>query len=339
MSPTSNISKSRSSSASASTTDAAPAGAVERCDECGFDASRWTTRDAATFFHILELWWRRATDGIEPSVLNQRPAPAVWSALEYGGHSAVVTAMLRVGLEMAIADDDVQFPSFDLPPDAAPDDGARAYDVAGILGDIEREANAIAAMASEVKRPRASEVLFHAVHDASHHMFDVSRGLAALGAGAPRQQGTVAQVNASDGGVPKLPVPGGAITASGLAGDRQQNRKHHGRPFQALCLWSQEVLDELRADGHPIAPGSAGENITIAGIDWSTLRPGTLLGIGTALAEVSFPAVPCKQQTGWFTDGDFSRIAHENNPQWVRWYAWVREPGEVATGDDVVVRP
>ena len=125
----------------------------------------------------------------------------------------------------------------------------------------------------------------------------------------------------------------------GLAGDHQFDQKHHGRPFQAVCLWSIEVIAELAALGHPIAAGCAGENMTVAGIDWSTLRAGSLLKIGSTLIELSFPAVPCKKQTRWFTDGDFTRIAYENNPQWVRWYGWVREPGTVASGDTVTVSP
>jgi MOSC domain-containing protein YiiM len=98
------------------------------------------------------------------------------------------------------------------------------------------------------------------------------------------------------------------------------------------------VIDGLAADGHPIEAGSAGENITVDGLDWATLRPGTLLRIGTVLAEVSFPATPCAKQTRWFADGDFQRIDHGRNPHLVRWYAWVREPGRVDEGDAVVVQ-
>ena len=37
-------------------------------------------------------------------------------------------------------------------------------------------------------------IVGHAVHDATHHLRDVGRGLAALGAGAPTQYGSIAQV-------------------------------------------------------------------------------------------------------------------------------------------------
>jgi MOSC domain-containing protein YiiM len=99
------------------------------------------------------------------------------------------------------------------------------------------------------------------------------------------------------------------------------------------------VIEELAADGHPIAAGRAGENLTLRGLAWDSLRPGSRLRVGSALVELSFPAVPCSKQTQWFADGDFKRIAYEVNPQWVRWYGWVRERGDVAPGDTVVVQP
>ncbi|MGV3758386.1 MAG: MOSC domain-containing protein, partial [Actinomycetota bacterium] len=185
----------------------------------------------------------------------------------------------------------------------------------------------------------AAWLLRHVVHDVTHHLMDVGRGLVQLGAGAPRQEGRVAQVNVSDGGVPKLPVAEAEVTWRGLAGDRQKTRQHHGRPFQALCLWSAEVIEGLQAEGHPIGLGSAGENLTLAGIDWTTLRPGTRLQIGEVEAEISAWAQPCKKNAGWFADRDFRRMEHDRHPGWSRAYAWVRTPGRVRTGDRVVVEP
>ena len=301
----------------------------ERCDECGFDSDAWRPRDAATVFDAYEMWWRLATQGIDSAALNRRPAPDVWSIAEYGVHSVLITAVHR---ELMLG---AEFPDLEVPPDASPDDEPADVDVPRLLKDFEREGHAIAAIA----RDGDPDLLFHAVHDATHHMMDVGRGMTAVGAGAAPQTGEVVRVNASDGGVPKLPTDGGPVGHRGLAGDRQGNRKHHGRPFQALCLWSTEVLDELAGQGHPIGPGSAGENLTLSGVDWASLRPGTRLRLGTVLAELSFPAVPCANQTQWFSDGDFGRIAYERNPQWVRWYAWVREPGEVRPGDSATVQP
>jgi MOSC domain-containing protein YiiM len=324
----------------------------ETCSECGFDARAWTVRDAVTILGELGLWWQLATDGIEPVALNQRPAPGVWSALEYGLHSALVVAVLRDGIERILAVDGCALPPPPEVPDPAHEESRRPLDRVDVVADLEREGRALATLAREAPPDawvhlghlpnapvQAEAALLHAVHDATHHQLDVGRGFAAIGAGTPATTGHVVQVNVSTGGVPKSKVAGASITHRGLAGDRQADRKHHGRPFQALCLWSLEVIHELAALGHPIAPGAAGENLTLAGLDWTRLRPGARLRLGTALAELSFPAVPCAKQARWFADGDFTRISHERNPPRTRWYAWVREPGEVRTEDAVVVQP
>jgi MOSC domain-containing protein YiiM len=234
--------------------------------------------------------------------------------------------------------------------DAREDDGAADLDPARVLADIEREASALAALAAATTREarrhvgvmadgtviQAEAALVHAAHDVSHHFMDVARGLAA---GAPAQQGTVRRVNASGGGVPKLSIGGADVMYAGLTVDTQADRKHHGRPFQALCLWSAEVIDALRAEGHPIGPGLAGENLTLSGIDWSTIRPGVRLRIGEVLAEVSAWSTPCQKNAPWFADRDFRRMDHDLHPGWSRAYAWVRRPGTVRTGDEVVVEP
>lgn len=154
----------------------------------------------------------------------------------------------------------------------------------------------------------------------------------------PSATGRVHQISSSKGGVPKLAVESAEIDFSGLVGDRQNNRTHHGRPWQALCIWSTEVIDTLAADGHPIAPGNAGENITVSGLDWSDVTPGVRLKIGTSLCQAIAYAVPCKKNAGWFSDGDFTRIHHRHGPI-SRVYAVVLEPGRVNVGDAVVLEP
>jgi MOSC domain-containing protein YiiM len=109
--------------------------------------------------------------------------------------------------------------------------------------------------------------------------------------------------------------------------------------LQALCLWSAEVIDALRAEGHPIEPGLAGENITLAGIDWASVQPGTQMLIGDVLAEISAWSTPCVKNAPWFVDRDFHRMDHDRHPGWSRAYAWVREPGTVRQGDKVIVEP
>src|SRR3954449_11241551 len=87
-----------------------------------------------------------------------------------------------------------------------------------------------------------------------------------------RAEGIVEQLSVSPGGLPKLPIDPAEVTWSGMVGDRQATRLHHGRAWQALCIWSSEVIDELGAAGHAIGPGRAGENITIRGLPWNEVR-------------------------------------------------------------------
>jgi len=146
------------------------------------------------------------------------------------------------------------------------------------------------------------------------------------------------QISVSDGGVPKLPVPEARITVEGVVGDRQRNREVHGGVEQAVCLFSLEVIEALQAEGHSIKPGSSGENLTIAGLDWVQLKPGDRLRIGEAVRlEIVKHTAPCKHNARWFVDGDFSRISQKLHPGWSRFYARVLTEGIVRTGDAVMV--
>lgn len=153
-----------------------------------------------------------------------------------------------------------------------------------------------------------------------------------------RAEGSVAQLNLSDGGLPKTPVERVEVGWRGVVGDRQATRVHHGRPWQALCLWSTEVIDALRSDGHPIAPGLAGENITLTGLPWPDVRAGVRLRIGDVLCEVSAYALPCFQNRPWFKDGEFDVMNHERGDV-SRVYATVLEPGTITVGQPAILEP
>ena len=162
--------------------------------------------------------------------------------------------------------------------------------------------------------------------------------VAGAGALSPTATGSVAQLSVSDGGVPKLAVDRVEVDFGGIVNDRQAARRHHGRPWQAVCLWSTEVIASLAAAGHPIGPGAAGENITIEGLDWSHVVGGSRLGVGSTVLQVMAPAVPCAKNARWFADGVFDRIHHRHGPI-SRLYAVVVEPGAIAVGDAVVLEP
>jgi MOSC domain-containing protein YiiM len=165
-----------------------------------------------------------------------------------------------------------------------------------------------------------------------------SAALRAANLYGPPAHGTVVQLNTSRGGVPKTPVDQLDVDFGGVAGDVQAHRQHHGRPWQALCLWSTDVIDDMARAGHPIRPGAAGENITVTGIDWARVRPGVELHVGTVRCEVLAFALPCAQNARWFLGGDFNLMHHRNGPV-SRVYALVTSPGTISADDEFVVMP
>lgn len=135
--------------------------------------------------------------------------------------------------------------------------------------------------------------------------------------------------------MPKLPVDSAVVNESGVVGDEQADKVHHGSPDQALCLFSLEVIEGLQAEGHPIESGSAGENITIVGLDWNDVTPGKKLQIGPVEAELTFYAEPCATNEAWFIDGKFGRIKHSRHPGESRIYARILKGGPISSGDSV----
>jgi MOSC domain-containing protein YiiM len=156
----------------------------------------------------------------------------------------------------------------------------------------------------------------------------------------PLMVGRVVQVNVSSGGVPKLAVPGAAVGRLGLEGDRQANPGAHGGPHRAVSLLAIEVIRRVAAEGHPIAPGSVGENLTTEGVELARLEPGTRLRFDGGLElEISAPANPCDTIRGSFSDGRSGRISILKFPSDSRMYARVLTEGLVNGGDRFHVLP
>ena len=158
--------------------------------------------------------------------------------------------------------------------------------------------------------------------------------------GSGSRLGTIHGLHVSAGGVPKLPVAQARATAGGLEGDAQADRRHHGGPERALCLFSLERIAELAAAGHPIAPGRTGENVTLAGLDWSLVAPGARLRLGPeALIEITRYTAPCLKIAAAFADGDFNRMNQNARPGCSRVYARVLEEGLLRAGDAAELLP
>ena len=86
--------------------------------------------------------------------------------------------------------------------------------------------------------------------------------------------GRIVQLARSDGGVPKLAIPeahAGSSDSRATARTTRSLRRSRACAVPVLARGDRA----LQAEGHPISPGSTGENVTIAGLDWASLRAGT----------------------------------------------------------------
>ena len=126
----------------------------------------------------------------------------------------------------------------------------------------------------------------------------------------------------------------------GVAGDAQRDREYHGGPDRALCLFSMELIRALQAEGHPIAPGQTGENLTVEGLDWDAVAPGARLLLGEdVLVEVTRYTSPCANLRAAFTGGDYARVSQKRHPGASRVYARVLRTGAIRRGDPVRLLP
>ena len=149
-------------------------------------------------------------------------------------------------------------------------------------------------------------------------------------------EASIVSLHRSNGGVPKLEVASAWVSSAGMEGDRQNNLKHHGGPDRALCLYSQELLEALHAEGHPVVPGAMGENVVIRGLDWRTMVPGVRLTLGAVEIEITGYAHPCRKIAGAFRGREMDRVSAKTHPGWSRVYARVLRAGQLAVGDTVM---
>jgi MOSC domain-containing protein YiiM len=156
-----------------------------------------------------------------------------------------------------------------------------------------------------------------------------------------KRTGSIYSINVSKGGVPKKAVTVAQVTEYCVVGDEQNDRRYHGGPERAVCLYSQELIEALRVEGHPIGTGTIGENVTVRGVDWNLVMPGVRVVLGNSvLLQITSFTKPCKTIRASFRDGAFVRISQKLHPGWSRVYARVLKQGEIRTGDAVrVLRP
>lgn len=304
---------------------------VDDCAECGFDARVWDVPDAVRTISHTRALIALACESMEPALLD---AHADDDSPSIADHVESLTEVLRSTRNMIVTPSDAENRDSSLESimDALHHEGATTSNALRKLTPAELAAALPDADTGHETIGLAARHLAHAV---LHQQAAIGRIRQQLGDRAEFGTGEVIQVSGSGGGLPKSPLLTAQVDKSGVIGDRQASRQHHGAPFQALCLFSAEVIDQFATQGHPITYGSAGENVTVRGLNWVGLRAGVEVQIGDVLSRLTAPAVPCSQNAPWFTDGDFTRLSHAKHPGHSRWYASVVTGGTINPGDTV----
>lgn len=137
--------------------------------------------------------------------------------------------------------------------------------------------------------------------------------------------------------IDKHPVAGAVeVDMEGFVTDQVANTRAHGGNVRALYAFAGEDYDRWAVDlGRELRPGLFGENLTTRGIDVNAALIGERWRVGTVLAEVSGPRIPCAKfaaQMG--VRGWPRRFSATNRPGA---YLRVLETGAIGPGDAIEV--
>ena len=165
---------------------------VELCAECGYDVRELDEAELGPLVRSVGRTWEALLDSVadDPRAVR-RPAPAVWSPIEYGEHVRDVLALFTLRARRILAEDDPQFADWD--PDVTADElpygqvpprevGAAIASNADVLAELYEGADE-----ADLARPgrRSDGAVFtlgslgrYMLHDTVHHVYDVETSLA-----------------------------------------------------------------------------------------------------------------------------------------------------------------
>jgi hypothetical protein len=156
----------------------------ERCPECGFDAGDLHREDIGTRVLTAAQALRAA---VTAPGARTRPAPDVWSPLEYGCHTRDVCQVFDTRLQLVLTEDDPTFANWDQDATAVADDYA-GQDPELVAGQLWEAAQVLAGRFNGVEDPhwdrtagRSDGARFTVVslgqyltHDLVHHVWDLT---------------------------------------------------------------------------------------------------------------------------------------------------------------------
>jgi hypothetical protein len=155
------------------------------CPECRLDTRRVDPAETAGILRANTMAWIGILRG--GSDVRTRPAPGVWSPLEYACHVRDVFRLYDERLLLMLAETDPLFPNWDQDETAV----AQRYaeqDPATVAGELREAAYALAAHFDEVRgqqwqrrgrrgdgaRFTVASFVRYFIHDPVHHLYDVT---------------------------------------------------------------------------------------------------------------------------------------------------------------------
>jgi hypothetical protein len=165
--------------------------------ECGLDYDTISPRDAAGAVRTFPRRYRNVLTHFEAGedleeVIRTRPAPDVWSALEYTAHVAQTLDLMAPNIRQIVNEDNPHLYTFD-PDEQAEEQDYNDWSLLMALSELE-SACADLSMAIEYTpsdswnrtgtfdhgEREAIDVARNAVHEGSHHLRDIRRGLSQI---------------------------------------------------------------------------------------------------------------------------------------------------------------
>jgi MOSC domain-containing protein YiiM len=121
----------------------------------------------------------------------------------------------------------------------------------------------------------------------------------------------------------------------GFRGDEQADRRFHGGPEKAVCVYSAAHYEYWREHlALPDLPyGAFGENLTVGGLTEPDLSIGDIFALGEARIQVSQPRQPCWKLARRWKVKDLAAQVERNG--FTGWYFRVLHHGWVRAGDSL----
>jgi len=153
-------------------------------------------------------------------------------------------------------------------------------------------------------------------------------------------RGSAMALGRTTSAIDKRPVHGPVqLGGLGLEADEQADLRVHGGPDKALHCYAWQHYAAWRSDLPGCAllhqPGAFGENLSLDGLDETTVCLGDRWRIGTATTVVSQGRQPCFKLNLRFGVPDMA--ARVQDTLRAGWYLRVEQPGEVCAGQPLTL--